>query len=206
MYQRFAILFSAGALAFTVACSHTDTGITSSVKSKMAADDKVKASEINVDTHNHVVTLNGTVGSNAEKERAVMIARNTKGVNSVVDDLTVGRPVATSGSYDRESSSQTERDAKVKTEAKTHETKAKSEGAAEKSGEVLSDAAITTAVKTKFLAESGVPGTTINVDTNNHVVTLTGTVKNKAESQKAMTIARETKGVKRVVNHLKIAA
>ena len=219
MYQRFAILFSAGALAFSVACSQTDSGITSAVKSKMAADDTVKASEINVDTHNHVVTLNGTVGSKAEKERAAMIARNTKGVNSVVDDVTVGRPVATSGSYDRdravdrdrnysESARQTgtAHDTKVKTEAKTHDTKAKSEGAAEKSGEVLSDAAITTAVKTKFLAESGVPGTTIDVDTNNHVVTLTGTVKSKAESQKAMTIARETKGVKRVVNHLKIAA
>ena len=96
MYQRFAILLSAGALAVTVACSQTDTGITSAVKSKMAADDTVKASEINVDTHNHVVTLNGTVGSKAEKDRAVMIARNTNGVNSVVDDLRVGsvaRPV-----------------------------------------------------------------------------------------------------------------
>ena len=218
MYQRFAILFSAGALAFTVACSQTDSGITSAVKSKMAADDKVKASEINVDTHNHVVTLNGTVGSRAEKERAAMIARDTKGVNSVVNDLTVG-PVATSGSYDRdrESASQTAtdakektkdtaRDAKVKTEAATRDTKAKSERAADKSDNALSDAAITTAVKSKFLAESGVPGTTIDVDTNNHVVTLTGTVKSKAESQKAMTIARETKGVRRVVNHLKIAA
>src|SRR6476660_6525246 len=101
MYKRFAILFSSGALAFTVACSQTDTGITSAVKSKMAADDTVKASEINVDTHNHVVTLNGTVGSNAERERAVMIARNTNGVNSVIDDLRVG-PVATSGSADRD--------------------------------------------------------------------------------------------------------
>ena len=90
MYQRFAILLSAGALAVTVACSQTDAGITSSVKSKMAADNTVKASEINVDTHNHVVTLNGTVGSQAERERAVMIARNTKGVNSVIDDLKVG--------------------------------------------------------------------------------------------------------------------
>jgi len=219
MYQRFAILFSAGALAFTVACSQTDSGITSAVKSKMAADDTVKASDINVDTHNHVVTLNGTVRSRAEKERAAMIARNTKGVNSVVDDLTVGGPVATSGSYDRdrEAASQTGRDAKdktedtahdakVKTEAKTHDAKVKSEHAVDKSENALSDAAITTAVKTKFLAESGVPGTTIDVDTNNHVVTLTGTVKTKAESQKAMTIARETKGVRRVVNHLKIAA
>ena len=216
MYQRFAILLSAGALAATVACSHTDTGITSAVKSKMAADDTVKASEINVDTHNHVVTLNGTVGSKAERERAVMIARNTKGVNSVIDDLRVG-VVATSGAYDRdrdadrgrdysESAKQTARDTKEKTESTTHDAKVKSEHATEKTGEVLSDAAITSTIKTKFLAESGVPGTTINVDTNNHVVTLTGTVKTKAEAAKAVMIARETKGVKRVIDHLKVAA
>ena len=227
MHQRFAILFSAGALAFTVACSQTDAGITSAVKTKMASDDTVKASEINVDTQNHVVTLNGTVGSESEKERAVMIARNTKGVNAVVDDLTVG-PVPTSGAYDQdrdanrdrdysESAKQTARDAKektedaahdakVKTEAATQEAKAKSERAADESGEVLSDAAITSAVKTKFLAEPGVSGLKIDVDTNDHVVTLTGTVKSKAEVEKAMTIARDTKGVKRVVNRLKVAA
>jgi len=216
MYQRFAILLSAGALAVTVACSQTDAGITSAVKSKMAVDDTVKASEINVDTHNHVVTLNGTVGSNAERERAVMIARNTKGVNSVIDDLRVGE-VATSGQADRdraadrdrdysESAKQTARDAKEKTETTAHDAKVKSEHAAEKTGEVLSDAAITSTIKTKYLAESGVPGTTINVDTNNHVVTLTGTVKSKAEAAKAVSIARETKGVKRVIDHLKVAA
>src|SRR5215510_8760898 len=209
MYQRFAILLSAGALAVTVACSQTDAGITSAVKTKMAADNAVKASEINVDTHNHVVTLNGTVGSNAEKERAVMIARNTKGVTSVVDNLTVGPVAATSGSYS-ESAKETAQEAKEKTENTARDAKQKTETAAhdakEKTGEVVTDAAITSAVKTKFLAEPGVPGTSINVDTNNHVVTLTGTVKSKAEAEKAMSIARGTAGVKRVVNHLKIAA
>ena len=216
MYQRFGILLSAGALAVTVACSQTDAGITSAVKSKMAADDTVKASEINVDTHNHVVTLNGTVGSQAEKERAVMIARNTNGVNSVVDDLRVG-PVATSGSLDRdrdadrdrdysEAAEQTARDAKEKTEDTAHDAKVKSERAADKTGEVVTDAAITSAVKTKFLAEPGVSGLKIDVDTKANVVTLTGTVKSKAEADKAMAIARDTKGVKRVVNHLKVAA
>jgi hyperosmotically inducible protein len=227
MHQRFAILFSAGALAVTVACSQTDAGITGAIKSKMAADDTVKAREINVDTHDHVVTLNGTVGSQTEKERALMIARNTNGVSSVIDDLRVG-PVATSGSLDRdregdrdrdysESAKQTGRDvkektedaahdAKVKTETIAHDAKVKSEDAADKTGEVLSDAAITSAVKTKFLVEPGVSGLKIDVDTNDHVVTLTGTVKSKADANKAMAIARETKGVKRVVNHLKIAA
>jgi len=205
MYQRFAILFSAGALAVTVACSQTDAGITSAVKSKMAADDTVKASEINVDTHNHVVTLNGTVGSQAERERAVMIARNTKGVNSVIDDLRVGS-VATSGSPERDRDAAHDRDYSESAKQTAHDAKVEMERATEETGEVMTDAAITAAVKTKFLAEPGVPGTSINVDTNNHIVTLTGTVKSKAEMDKAMAIARDTKGVKRVVNHLKVAA
>src|SRR6266550_8885923 len=102
MQQRFAILISAASLAFSVACSQSDAGITTAVKAKMAADDTVKASEINVDTHNRVVTLNGTVGSQAEKERAMLIARNTNGVTSVVDDLVIGPvPAATSGSVEQ---------------------------------------------------------------------------------------------------------
>lgn len=221
MQQRFAILLSAAAFAITAACSQTDAGITTAVKSKMAGDDTVKASEINVDTHNHVVTLNGTVRSQAEKERAVMIARNTNGVTSVVDDLTVG-PVATSGTVDRdrdysESAEQTARDAKektedaahdakVKTEDAAHDAKVKSERAADNAGEAITDAAITSEVKTKFLAEPGVSGLDINVDTNDHVVTLSGTVKSKAEADKAMRIARESKGVTRVISRLKIAA
>jgi len=220
MRQRFAVLISAASLALTAACSHSDAGITTAVKSKMAADDTVKASEINVDTHNRVVTLNGTVGSQAEKERAAVIARDTDGVTSVVDDVIVGaaRPSATSG-YDaaeqktedkaHDAKVKTEdaaHDAKVKTEDAAHNAKVKSENAASKTGEVITDAAITTDVKTKFLAEPGVSGLNINVDTNDHVVTLSGNVKTKAEMNKAMSIARDTKGVKRVVNHLKMAA
>ncbi len=215
MQQRFAILISAASLVITAACSQSDTGITTAVKTKMAADDTVKASEINVDTHNHVVTLNGTVDSQAVKERAVAIARDTNGVSSVVDDLTVGPvPAATAGSYDqraedkasdaKEKTEDAAHNAKVKTEDAAHDAKVKSEKAADKTGEVLTDAAITSEVKTKFLATPGVSGLNINVDTTDGVVTLTGTVKSQAEMNKAMTEARASKGVKRVVNHMKV--
>ena len=217
MQQRLALLLSAAGLVFTAACSQTDAGVTTAVKTKMASDDTVKASEINVDTHNHVVTLNGTVGSQAQKERAVMIARNTKGVSNVVDDLTVGSvPAATSGGYEQkiedtahDAKVKTEdaaHDAKVKAEEYGHDAKVKSESAADKTGEVITDSAITTDLKTKYLAEPGVPGIDIHVETNDGVVTLTGNVKTKAEMTKAMSIARGTHGVKRVVNHLKVAA
>ena len=217
MQQRLALLLSAAGLVFTAACSQTDAGVTTAVKTKMASDDTVKASEINVDTHNHIVTLNGTVGSQAQKERAVMIARNTKGVTNVVDDLTVGSvPAATSGTFEQKTEDaahdakvKTEdaaHDAKVKTEEYGHDAKVKTEKAADKAGEVITDSAITTDLKTKYLAEPGVPGVDIHVETNNGVVTLTGNVKTKAEMTKAMSIARGTHGVKRVVNHLKVAA
>ena len=206
MQQRLAILLSAASLVITAACSHSDAGITTAVKAKMATDSSVKASEINVDTHNHVVTLNGTVGSQVEKDRAVLIARDTSGVTSVVDDIVIGPvPAATSGSLEQKTENAAH-NAKVKTEEYGHDAKVKTEKAADKTGEVLTDSAITTDLKAKYLAEPGVSGLDIHVDTTNGVVTLSGNVKTKAEMEKAMSIAHGTHGVKRVVNHLKMAA
>ena len=88
---------SAVVLAFTVACSQTDAGITTAVKSKLAADDTVKAYKVDVDTANKVVTLSGEVDTQAQRAHAVMIARNTDGVADVVDQLRVNPTAATSG-------------------------------------------------------------------------------------------------------------
>ena len=84
-------------LAFTVACSQSDAGITTAVKSKLAADDMVKAYKVDVDTQNKIVTLKGEVDTPAQREHAVMIAKNTKGVSDVIDQLRVNPTAATSG-------------------------------------------------------------------------------------------------------------
>ena len=52
-------------------------------------EDLLKGSDINVDTNNHVVTLKGTVTSNAGRDRAIALAKRTSGVQRVVDQLTV---------------------------------------------------------------------------------------------------------------------
>ena len=62
---------------------------TSKIKAKMALDDLVKASDINVDTDGSVVTLTGTVGSRDEQKRAMRIATETAGVTKVVNHLRV---------------------------------------------------------------------------------------------------------------------
>jgi osmotically-inducible protein OsmY len=55
--MRFRMLVGACAVALaTVGCAQTDAGITTNVKSKLVADDLVKARQINVDTQDKVVT------------------------------------------------------------------------------------------------------------------------------------------------------
>ena len=65
--------------------------LTAKIKSKMALDDLVRARTIDVTTSGQVVTLSGTVASEAERTRAVQLARETAGVSQVVDRLTIAR-------------------------------------------------------------------------------------------------------------------
>ena len=69
----------------------SDSAMTAKIKSKMALDDSVKARTIDVTTTNHVVTLKGTVGSVAEHNRAVQLAKETAGVEKVIDRLGIAR-------------------------------------------------------------------------------------------------------------------
>jgi hypothetical protein len=98
--RSFAGYISAASLVFAVACAQTDAGITTAVKTKLAADDTVKAYQVDVDTDNHVVTLKGDVNTSLAKERAVEIARTTDGVRDVIDQIRVADTAATSGRLD----------------------------------------------------------------------------------------------------------
>ena len=68
----------------------SDATITGKVKAALAVDELVKARRIDVDTLRGVVQLNGTVSSQAEKERALSIARGISGVVEVRDNLRTG--------------------------------------------------------------------------------------------------------------------
>ena len=67
-----------------------DAGLTTKIKAKMALDDTIKAGSIDVDSDGSIVTLSGTVRSEAERSRALQLARETEGVTRVVDRLRVG--------------------------------------------------------------------------------------------------------------------
>ena len=67
----------------------SDAALSARIKTAFAADDLVKARDIKVDTMRGVVTLNGTVNSAAERDKAISIARNTKGALEVRSNLRV---------------------------------------------------------------------------------------------------------------------
>jgi hyperosmotically inducible periplasmic protein len=66
-----------------------DGALTGKIKAKMALDDTVKALDLNVDTTNGEVTVSGKVRTNAERDRALALARETNGVRRVIDKITV---------------------------------------------------------------------------------------------------------------------
>jgi osmotically-inducible protein OsmY len=73
-----------------------------------------------------------------------------------------------------------------------------------KTGEVITDEWITGRVHARFVNEDLLKGSDISVDTKKHVVTLKGTVVGRAGRTRATTVARQTEGVRRVVNRLTI--
>ncbi len=67
----------------------TDTKITTVVKTRLLFESEVSGTSIEVTTKQGVVTLEGTLASEAEKDLALAIARNTDDVKSVVDNITI---------------------------------------------------------------------------------------------------------------------
>jgi osmotically-inducible protein OsmY len=201
------------AAAQTTAQVMTDAEITTAVKTKLLADTTVGGLKIDVDTEKGVVTLTGKVASAAERTQAVHLARETSGVKRVVNKLTM-ETAATAGHKDdtikdkSEKAAEKTKDGAVKagkaTEKGAEKAADATKDAAVKTKDVVADASITSAVKTKLLADSKVGGLKIDVDTKDNVVTLTGMVNSVEEKTEAVRLAKTTTGVKKVVDKLTV--
>ena len=67
-----------------------DAVITTKVKAEFAKDKAVSATDIKVETDSSgLVQLSGTAKSQAEAEKAVMLAKNVKGVTGVKNDIVI---------------------------------------------------------------------------------------------------------------------
>jgi len=135
--------------------------------------------DINTDVKNGKVVLTGKVNSELDKELAEELVLSLDGVSDVENSLTV---------------------------VKSMDTKDRSKDMMDDDDNDLTDAKITTVITTRFLFDSEVGGTDIDVDTDNGVVTLNGSVESEAEKQLAVKIAKNAEDVRDVVDELTIVA
>ena len=70
--------------------------------------------------------------------------------------------------------------------------------------QIASDASITGAVKSKLVADKYVKGFSINVDTYNSIVTLSGKLTSNFSKERAGELATKTRGVREVKNNLTV--
>lgn len=74
----------------------------------------------------------------------------------------------------------------------------------EKAGVAIEDTEITAKIKAAIFAEPGLKTLQISVDTRHGVVTLSGSVNTKADSENAQALAGAVSGVKEVNNRLEV--
>lgn len=97
-YNKLAAVFLAILMTSLLGCASTatkegtgeyldNTVITAKVKAAIFDEPTLKSAEINVETFKGVVQLSGFVGSQANIDKAVEIARQIKGVKSVKNDM-----------------------------------------------------------------------------------------------------------------------
>lgn len=203
--------------------SSPDALITGKVKTGFVKDKIVRSRNYNVDTKDGVVTVKGTARSQAEADRAIEIAKSTEGVTSVNNEIKVRAAADKRASSKTGDSSKRATGARSSTEpsdplAKNEEPRKDTASTAPKRSGTAStgstaskeggspDALITTKVKAEHAMDKAVSASTIKVETNNGVVTLSGTAKSKAEADKAVALAKNVKGVTSVKNEIKVEA
>jgi hyperosmotically inducible protein len=76
-------------LGRTIGAGANDGWLWTKTRALLAAADDLRDSTINVDVDNAVVTLSGTVGTQAQKTKAEQTAKSVEGVTTVRNNLTV---------------------------------------------------------------------------------------------------------------------
>jgi hyperosmotically inducible periplasmic protein len=163
-----------------------DTALQKNVEAVLSRDAALEGSSIKVaSVHDGVVLLSGDAKTLSAHHRALADVRAVPGVVKVSTEIQSpdklgDDEISSTGGMDKEKS-------------KTSSAKS-----------ATYDAWITTAAKSRLLATADVPALDINVDTNDSVVTLFGTVPSDASKKLAETEVKKVDGVRAVKNELQV--
>jgi len=157
-----------------------DATLTATVKSKLLWSSVTQALNIDVDSKDGVVTLKGRAQSPEAKEVAGSLATNTDGVTTVNNLISISAADSINSRTDPQVNSPVEE---------------------------MSDAWITSKVKSSLIYSRNLDGMNIKVETKSGLVSLNGIVANFAEKELAVEIAKNIRGVKGVnADALKVMA
>jgi osmotically-inducible protein OsmY len=156
----------------------TDETLKDRIEYRLETSPIVRKYDVDVEVAGGVATLSGDVATQAQKAEAEKLAK-VDGVKRVDSTIQIDP----------------DEDKTVADRIKNGMTK---------TGEKITDAWITTKVKWFHMGEDALKGSSIDVDTKDSVVTLKGTVKSQAGRVRAVELAQNTDGVKRVVDQLAI--
>ena len=154
----------------------TASALEDRIEYRLETNEATRKYDVKVNVAGTVATLTGKVATDAQKAQAGKLA-NVSGITKVENNIAIDKDV------DRTLAE-------------------RSKAGLQKTGDAITDAWITTKVKWFFMGDDVLKGSDINVDTNNKVVTLKGTVPNTAARNHAVNVAKMTEGVTRVVDAL----
>ena len=187
------------------------------IHSEFVDEDILSGSNIDVDVKNGMVTLQGTVPSEAARARAIASAKNNDGVKGVTDQLRIAPAMHDRGTIDKAqdktanaANKAADKTAKAadKAEDKLDKAGDKTASGAKKTGRAIDDGWIKSKIYAQYMADwnTVLDDSDIDVDVSNNFVTLNGVVKSAAARAKAVDIAKKTDGVKGVKDTLRVGA
>lgn len=202
-----ALCIGATSVAASQVSTIKDGWLVMKVHSEMVDEDVLNGSNIDVDVKNGVVTLQGTVPSEAARSRALAVARANDGVKRVVDQLKIAPAKGSNMAGKMDKAEDKAERAGEKTARAGEKAADKTVSATKKAGRAIDDGWIKSKIYAQYLADwnTVLDDSDIDIDVNNNVVTLSGTVKSTEAKAKAVATAKATDGVKSVRDMLKVA-
>lgn len=158
----------------TMGTRFSDAWLSARVETAYLFEPQVDTFDLDVEVEDGIVYVFGYVPTELEKERALEIARHTRGVKGVVDMLNVGP---------------------------RYRATPEREGGF---GQFVGDFWTSRRIKASLIASPRVRGTWVGVRANGGVVTLRGSVDELREKEAAEDIAKGVSGVKEVKNDIMV--
>jgi len=177
----------------TSANGMTNSELEQAIHSRMNADPDLQAANLDVDANakDNKATLSGTVPTEALRNEAVQMAKAVRSSLEITDKINVKPRELSRNEY---------------TEQMAREAREHARASGDTIGSSIDDAWIHTKITSKLIVDKDTPARKINVDVMNGVVTLRGEVNTPAAKAEAERIAKDTEGVKRIRDLLKVTA